>query len=114
MDLLTSEERFRLLSNGRIIADGTLLSRHPVVKLLAPDAVGTWLISALDPKDPDRAWGLCDVGQGSPQLDWMSLSELARVRGPLGMAVRRDDAFKPTTSLGAYADEARRVGIIIA
>lgn len=113
MHLLTSEQRLRLIGNGRIIGADALLDRPPVVKFFTPDAGGTWLISAMDPHDHDRAWGLCDFAQGSPELGWVSLSELARVRGPLDLPVRRDDAFIPNASLRAYADEARRAGIII-
>lgn len=114
MDLVTPAQRLRLLANGRVQARETLLLRAPVLKLFTPDAAGTWLISALDPADPVRAWGLCDVGLGSPEVGWVSLADLERLRGPLGFPVRRDDAFRPNASLGAYADEARRVGIVIA
>lgn len=114
MDLVTLQQRLRLVANGRLSVQETLLAHPPVVKLFTPDAAGTWLLSALDPDDEDRAWGLCDPGLGSPELGWVTLSGLARVRGRLGMAVRRDDAFRPNASLGAYAEEARRVGIVIA
>lgn len=114
MDLFTPEQRMRLICNGRIREQGTLLSRPPILKLFTPDAAGTWLISAIDPADEDRAWGLCDVGAGSPEFGWVSISVLMKMRGPLGRPVCRDEAFRPNASLGAYAEEARRVGIITA
>jgi len=114
MELITSEQHLLLLENGRVVDVETLLDHPPVLKLFTPDAAGTWLVAAIDPADPDRAWGLCDPGLGSPELGWVSIAELAGVRGRLGMAVRRDDAFLPNDSLRAYLVEARRAGIIIA
>jgi hypothetical protein len=38
----------------------------PVVKLFTPDAGTTWLLTEIDPDDPDRAFGLCDLGSGFP------------------------------------------------
>ncbi len=113
MDLITAEQRLLLVTNGSVANMESLLDRPPVLKLFTPDAAGTWLICAIDPADGDRAWGLCDPGLGSPELGWVSLAELASVRGPLGFHVRRDDAFLPNASLRAYAREAQRTGIII-
>ena len=61
----------------------------PVVKLFTPDAGCTWLLTEIDPDDPDIAFGLCDLGIGYPELGSVSLSELASVRGRLGLAVER-------------------------
>ena len=113
MNLITREQRLLLLENGRAQKLELLLDSPPVLKLFTPDAAGTWLISAVDPAIPDRAWGLCDPGLGSPELGWVSLAELANIRGPLGLAVCRDDAFHPSSSLRAYAAEASRTGIVI-
>lgn len=38
----------------------------PVVKLFCPWSGATWLLTELDPDDPDIAFGLCDLGMGSP------------------------------------------------
>lgn len=32
---------------------------HPLIKLFTPDAGATWLLTEVDPDDPDRAFGLC-------------------------------------------------------
>ena len=68
----------------------------PVVKLFTPDAAGTWLLTELDPDEPDIAFGLCDLGLGCPELGYLSLSELQRFRGRLGLPVERDRFFVAT------------------
>jgi hypothetical protein len=116
MQLLTQEHRDRLLRNGRLkdYYAGTDSEPDfiPVVKLFTPDAACTWLLSEVDPADPDIAWGLCDLGLGFPELGSVSISELESVRGKLGLRVERDLHFAPTKTISAYADEARRAGRI--
>ncbi|MER8658488.1 DUF2958 domain-containing protein [Mesorhizobium sp. M0847] len=116
MQLLTQDLRNKLLANGRqqLPLRGTNgeIDFVPVVKLFTPDAGATWLLTEIDPEDPDIAFGLCDLGLGCPEVGSVSLSELASVRGRLGLPVERDRDFKPTKPLSAYASEARRVGRI--
>ncbi len=71
MDLITAELRERLLENGRtnaarIADDGNTIDFRPVVKLFTPDANCTWLLSEIDPDNPDIAFGLCDLGMVLP------------------------------------------------
>lgn len=108
MKLLTQAQHERMLANGRRSAesDGGI-DLWPVVKLFTPDAGCTWLLSELDPDDPDIAFGLCDLGLGCPELGSVRLSELAEVRGKLGLPVERDRSFKATKRLSAYANDAR-------
>jgi hypothetical protein len=113
--LLTVDIRERLLKNGRLRQQLAEQERAepdflPVVKLFTPDAGCTWLLTELDPEDPDIAFGLCDLGVGCPELGSVSISELASVRGRLGLPVERDRFFKPTKTLSAYADEADKAG----
>jgi hypothetical protein len=120
MELLTKEQRERLIANGRIRLQ--MMDEHPeaevdflpVVKLFTPDAGCTWLLTELDPDDPDIAFGLCDLGTGSPELGYVSLAELASVRGRLNLPIERDLHFVARKTIGAYAEEARRVGGISA
>jgi len=110
---LTKEERDRLLENGRIAKDGgeaVRLDLKPVVMLFTPDAACTWLLTEIDPDDADRAYGLCDLGMGSPELGTVSLSELESVRGHLGLPVERYPYFVATKTIGRYALEARITG----
>lgn len=117
--LMTAEQRVRMLKNGRenaerIDEDGDAHAFWPVVKLFCPWGAATWLLSELDPDEPDIAFGLCDLGMGSPELGSVRLSEIAAIRGPGGLTIERDQHFTPTKSLTAYAAEARLAGRIVA
>ncbi len=114
MTLIPQTLRDRLLANGAKSRDTDAFDPRPVVKLFTPDAGATWLLSELDPDDPDLAFGLCDLGLGCPELGYVRLSELDAVRGRLGLPVERDLHFRADKSLGTYADEARRKGRITA
>jgi len=117
MKLLTQELQRRLIQNGAIRrrldeegeADPDFI---PVVKLFTPDAACTWLLTELDPEDPDIAFGLCDLGMGFPELGSVFVPELESVRGRLGLPIERDLHFAPGFTIGVYARaalEARRI-----
>lgn len=115
MELLTPELREQMLRNGRIRLEAQLRGESepdfvPVVKLFTPDAGCTWLLTELEPEEPDIAFGLCDLGMGYPELGSVSIAELLSVRGRLGLPIERDLSFRPTKTLSAYADEAREYG----
>lgn len=117
--LLTNEQHRLLMENGkanaeRIADDGNTQDFAPVVKLFCPWGGGTWLLSELAPEDPDIAFGLCDLGMGSPEIGSVRLSEMAAVRGPGGLRIERDLYFTPDKTLNAYAEEARQHGHIAA
>jgi hypothetical protein len=113
-DLIPADLRERMLHNGRRSAAGQDHDPPPVVKLFTPDAGATWLLTELDPADPDIAFGLCDLGLGCPELGSVSLAEIAAVRGAFGLAVERDLWFAANGPLSAYAREARERGAIVA
>lgn len=113
MKLLTEHIREQLLANGRIRLERDERGEDdpdffPVVKLFTPDAGCTWLLTELDPEDPDIAFGLCDLGMGFPELGSVSITELESVRGRLGLPIERDLHFSADKPISAYADEARR------
>lgn len=117
MKLLTKSIREQLLRNGEIrrqelAQEVTETDFEPVVKLFTPDAACTWLLTELDPEDPDIAFCLCDLGMGCPELGYVSVTELESVRGRLGLPVERDLHFTADRTLCAYADEARAAGHI--
>ncbi len=102
----SEEERALMLARGAERPDDIVT--QPIARLFQPDGPGVWLLSELDPDDPDRAYGLCDPGLGAPELGDVSLRELAEMRGPLGLAVERDRAFRPRLAL----DELARLAVI--
>ena len=112
MILITPEIRAALLANGARTAAGIEHDPHPLVKLFTPDAGATWLLTEIDPDDPDIAFGLCDLGLGFPELGSVSIGEIESVRGRLGLPVERDLAFEADRPLSAYADAARATGAI--
>lgn len=107
--LISDADRIRLFANA--LADDTNV--FPILKLFAPDAGATWLISEADVQDPDRLFGLCDLGVGAPELGYVSLAEIMEVRGRLGLPVERDLYFVADKPLSAYAEEARATGRIV-
>lgn len=114
MLLITAEQRETLIENARQSKLDGSFDPKPVVKLFTPDANATWLLSELDPGDPDLAFGLCDLGAGYPELGDVRISEIAKIRGALGLPVERDLYFEAKKTLGQYADEAREAGVIVA
>jgi len=112
-NLLTQNDREQMLRNGARSAAGEDHDAAPVVKLFAPDGSATWLLSELDPADPDLAFGLCDLGLGFPELGYVRISDILAVKGALGLAVERDMAFRADKSLAAYARLAKAEGRIL-
>jgi hypothetical protein len=104
MNLFTQSQFEQLLDNGRNRDQDHL----PVVKLFTPDANCTWLVSEIDPKEPDIAFGLCDLGFGFPELGNISIAELRSVRGTLGLPVERDLSFTARYPMSVYAEAARQ------
>lgn len=111
MKLLTRELEAQLAraaakgKNDEGVSDSTEES-PVVVKFFTPDAQCTWFI--LDgEKLEDGDWqlfGLCDLGFGFPELGYVMLSELAEVRGKLGLPVERDMSYS-----GTLADARKQV-----
>ena len=94
---------------GEVEAD---LARRPVVKLFTPWGSATWLLSEIDTDAQDVAFGLCDLGMGSPELGSVSIAELLALKGPFGLQVERDLYWTAEKSLVAYADDARLANAI--
>ncbi|MCR2832403.1 DUF2958 domain-containing protein [Parerythrobacter lacustris] len=112
MKLITQDQRERMLANGKANADRCGgIDFKPVVKLFAPDFNATWLLTELDPENEDMAFGLCDLGE--PELGWVSLPDLADLRGPFGLPIERDRHFGGDYPLSVYARAARRTGCIV-
>lgn len=111
--LLTATQRAQMLANGQRSWAGYDSDVYPVVKLFTPDAQCTWLLTEIDPIEQDRAFGLCDLGAGFPELGYVSLRELATVRGQLGLPIERDRHFKAKAPLSTYHKAAWKAGHIV-
>lgn len=83
----------------------------PVCKLFLPWASATWLVTELE-QDSSLAFGLADLGLGTPELGYFCLEEIWDVQGPGGIRVEQDLHFKPKMTLRQYATEARKSGSI--
>jgi hypothetical protein len=117
MKLLTKAQREQLLENGRrqAVVKGTPaeIDFFPVVKLFDPCGAGTWLLTEIDPDDETVAWGLCDLGMGFPEFGTVSLTELAAVRGPLGLGIERDLYFQARGPISTYIEAASKADRIV-
>ena len=87
---------------------------EPVVKLFMPVAGATWLLTELDPENPDIAYSLCDLGLGFPEPGSVSITEIENVRGPMGLPVERDLHCAAKQTLSEYAKAACVAGRIVA
>lgn len=105
--------RARLLANGRRTASGEGDDHYPVVKVFAPEGYATWLLTEIDPDEPDRAYGLCDPGLGFPELGYVSLSGLATFRTRHGLSLEVDRHFLARKPISEYAADARLLGRIV-
>lgn len=115
MELITREQFALLLLNGEAQkADPDDFDPKPVVKLFNPVGAGTWLLTSVDPQDPDIAYGLCDLGMQSPELGTVSIEELSNFKGPLQLGIERDIHWEANKTLSEYAQEARLARNIVA
>ena len=112
--LITPAQRLRLLQNGlaALIEGGQ--DPHPVVKLVCPALNATWLLSEIDPEQPEIAFGLRFAGRGSPELGYVDLRRLAPLAGRVETRIESDLAFKADKPISVYAERSRAAGRIVA
>jgi hypothetical protein len=62
----------QLLANGHqqqpVRGTDEEIDFEPVVKLFTPWGGANWLLTEIEPDEPDLAFGLCDLGMGFPEL----------------------------------------------
>ena len=70
-----------------------------VVKFFNPLGSQTWEIVEGAQQDGGDwlLFGKCDLGFGSPEWGYVSLSELEAIKLPFGMGIERDIYFSPKT-----------------
>ena len=111
MKLLTKANRTQLEANARKTEIEGEDDHRPVVKLFDPCGAATWLLTEIE---GDIAFGLCDLGMGSPELGSVSISELEAITGPPGIGIERDQYFEAEMTISEYAEAARASGSIAA
>ena len=108
MIILTKEITKQLVDNHKHNAGEDV---SPVVKLFGGSSC-TWLLTELDPES-DIAFGLCDLGMGSPELGYVSMAELRSIKfPPFGLPIERDLHWEAEKSIYNYAQESRHLGYI--
>ena len=117
MDILSDEQLAALIENGKTIQDngGDDSKIIPVVMLnLSGNAPSKWLLASVDPNNHDIAYGLMQIGNGCPELGFVSLTELKTLKGYKDRGVYQDPLFEssPYASLAVYANTARELGQI--
>lgn len=117
MKLLTKAQYDTLLANGQrqaaVKGTDAECDFTPVVKLFYPAGAATWLLTELDPEDPDIAWGLCDLGLGCAEYGTVRLSELASFRGAFGLGIERDRHWKARAPISTYIASSYPAGRIV-
>mgnify|MGYP001562166529 CR=1 FL=1 len=111
MKLITKEIRTKLEANAHKTEISGNDDHRPVVKLFNPAGAATWLLTEIE---GDIAFGLCDLGMGSPELGSVSITELEAVKGPLGLGIERDQYFTASNTISEYAAASRAAGYITA
>lgn len=100
--VLTAAQYKQLVANHENRAENA----QPVVKLFHPFSPATWLLSELDP-ETGIAFGLCDLGFGTPEVGYVSLHEIMS----LGV-VNRDLHFKSDKTIMEWLDHANKHGLV--
>lgn len=117
MKIFTAAIEQQLAKNGLATRAAQNVDRDepdhkPVLKIFNPCGAATWLITESDPDDPDRLFGLCDLGHGFPELGYVSRRELESTRVRFGLTLERDIHFTAEKTISAYAEDARKAGQI--
>lgn len=110
MRLLSLSQERRLLLNGlfnslrteRKVAPKDF---RPIVRLVCRQTGTAWLLSELDPSNPDVAVGLREDPRRSPRIVRVRLSTFGFKRNGQG-PVESDKRFHPTKTLQEHAAEA--------
>jgi hypothetical protein len=111
--IFTTDILRKMLANsratGEALVNGTEEPDHkPVVKVFNPYGGATWLLTEID--EDGRCFGLCDLGQGFPELGYVLRSEIENLRikrGGYGLPLERDAHFTADKPLSEYAADAR-------
>jgi hypothetical protein len=116
--LFTATLLKQLIANGeaqqRRQGTSSEIDHTPVCKLFNPVGASTWLLTEILPGTGNAiAFGLADLGMGSPEIGSIDLAELQAYKGPLNLGIERDLHWRARGTLSAYLDAARQAGHIV-
>ena len=107
--LFTKDQYNRLLANGQKEED---IDHLPVILLRVPWHSASWLLVSILPHRKNILIGLCDLGEGSPEVGSITIEELLSIEHPSGLKVERDKYFKAKHPFSVYVKAARSQGSI--
>jgi hypothetical protein len=113
MKIITAAQEKKMIANSKKVKKGSFggSSFKPVIKLFGGGAF-TYLLTEYDPESK-TFFGLCDLGQGSPEVGYVSREELEALKfEPFGLGIERDMYFTANKDISEYASEARKAGRI--
>ena len=117
MKLITEAQYTELLANGFAALAAAradcAFDPIPVVKLFTRNGYARWLLTDLDPFNTDRVYGLCDLGDGRPDLGYVNLRTIEGPQGKYRLYVEPDLHFVADKPLSVYADIAYTRGLIV-
>ena len=103
--VLTAPQLRQLVKNHEARPDAEKV--HPVVKFFDPFGAATWILSELDP-ETGIAYGVCDLGQGYPELGYVSLDEMMSIG-----RINRDLHFNGSKkTLAEWLEVAKTSGLV--
>ncbi|REA63462.1 DUF2958 domain-containing protein [Dyadobacter luteus] len=97
-----------MIHNATEVQNQLSRDHEPVVKLHSKYGKGIWLLSEMDAAN-HIAYGICDLGQGTPELSYVSVTHLesikhARLKVPM---VEIDRAFEGKYPMSVYFEAAK-------
>lgn len=101
-ELLTDEQMDKLKQIG--LSEEENENQVPVVRLHIPGKEAYWLFSCIVSGTEQMAYGIFEIGLGSPELGYFDLSEIAELKFEGGLELENDLQFKGEHSLMKYAD----------
>jgi hypothetical protein len=84
---------------------------EPVVLLRIKFTTIAWLLTEKEPGG-SMCFGLCDMGQGYPEIGYLDLEDLASTPLPPGHQLQQETDFIADKPLSKYASAARSHGAI--
>jgi hypothetical protein len=61
----------------------------PAVYIFTPDANATWILWEYNPETA-MAFGMCDLGLGTPEMGYVDITEVSELRGRFGLPAEID------------------------